>query len=84
MTSENLQKIESFLVGATEAARLLGIGRSKFYEMNCTGQLGPAPVCLGSQCKRWSRDDLRTWVQVGCPSRERWLKLKEERAGKSD
>lgn len=69
--------LEPLLVRANEAARLLGIGRTKFYEMNCTGQLGPVPVCLGGNCKRWRINELRQWVCEGCKPRDEWTKSKE-------
>jgi len=70
MTSEPL------LVGAAEAAELLGIGRSLFYELNSTGQLGPKCIRFGRR-RLWKFAELKSWVEANCPSRERWMMVQE-------
>lgn len=59
------------LVSATEVSKMLGIGRSLFYELHGTGRLGPLPVELNSK-KLWAVDELRAWVAAGCPIRDKW------------
>lgn len=58
------------LLDAAEAARLLGVGRTTFYQFDLTG-LVPRPVRL-SKIRRWSRPELHRWVEAGCPPRSRW------------
>jgi predicted DNA-binding transcriptional regulator AlpA len=58
------------LLDSAEAARLLGIGRSTFYRLDVTG-LVPRAIRL-SKIRRWSRPELRRWVEAGCPPRGRW------------
>lgn len=58
------------LVDAEEAARLLSISRSTWYALVTSGR-APRGVRLG-RCRRWSADDLRRWIEAGCPSRNRW------------
>ena len=67
------------LVGATEACRLLSIGKSLFFALKSSGRL-PAPVHLG-RCVRWDRATLIAWCNAGCPSAERFeaLSRKERR-----
>ena len=62
---------EQLLISATEAADILGIGRSLFYELQQSGRLGPMAVRLGKRCL-WNRSELARWVEAGCPGRERW------------
>ena len=73
-----LQKhIESFLVDAAGAAKLLGIGKSLFYEMAASGRLGPMPIEFNSK-KLYSVKELDKWVLHKCPPREQWLQILED------
>jgi excisionase family DNA binding protein len=65
------------LVDAREAARLLGIGKSLFYQLKSAGRL-PAPIRLG-WAVRWPLDELKAWTAAGCPAAERWEILKGRR-----
>lgn len=65
--------VEKLLVSASEAARILGVGRTKFYEMHTSGRLGPVAIQFGKR-KVWRLADLRAWVAAGCPYRDDWLK----------
>jgi predicted DNA-binding transcriptional regulator AlpA len=58
------------LLDAAEAARLLGVGRTTFYQLDVTGRV-PRAIRL-SKIRRWSRPELRRWVDAGCPPREHW------------
>jgi len=64
------------LLGADDAAALLGIGRTLFYSLHSSGKLGPQPLSLGRRTL-WRRRELEDWVAAGCPIRERWLLLQE-------
>lgn len=59
-------------------AELLSISRSMVHKLRAQGKL-PEPVRLG-RCLRWSRNEIADWINAGCPSRDRWLVLKEERS----
>jgi len=63
----------TLLLTASEAARLIGISRAKFYAMHSSGRLGPLPVSFGKSCTRWIRTELESWVEARCPSRDIWL-----------
>jgi len=58
------------LLEADDAAGLLGVSRSAFYRLDLKG-LVPRPIRLG-KLRRWSRLELRRWVEAGCPTRGRW------------
>ena len=78
MSSEHLSLVLStspLLVGAGDAARLLGIGRTLFLQMDNSGRLGPMGLNFGKR-RLWSIEELRMWVQVGTPIRERWERMK--------
>lgn len=61
---------EQLLLPASEAARLLGISKRHLHTLNCSGRL-PAPIRLGRSV-RWNGDELRAWIDAGCPERSRW------------
>lgn len=58
------------LLGADQAAEFLGLSRSVFYRADLRGDI-PAAVRIG-RLRRWSRLELRLWVERGCPARHRW------------
>ena len=72
MTQENTS-IDSLLVNIDQAAKLIGVGRTLFYSMHSTGQLGPVPIRFGRRIL-WRVDELKRWVQAGCPKRHQWIK----------
>ena len=59
------------LIDAREAARLLSVHPNTLRKMATAGTLGPRPLHLG-RALRWRADELRAWVQAGCPPRCRW------------
>jgi predicted DNA-binding transcriptional regulator AlpA len=79
MTKIESQTIEPLLLNAEQAARLLGIGRSKFYSLHNAGLL-PLPVSLGG-CVRWDLRELKAWLsarnpQTGTlPNRQQWAEI---------
>ncbi len=62
------------LISPAELAAVLCIGRSKLYEMKSAGQL-PRPIKLGRSV-RWRLSDIDQWLALGCPSQERFEKMK--------
>ena len=58
------------LLGAKEAAGLVGVSPSYFYYLDTTGQV-PRPVPFG-KVKRWVRSILKRWADAGCPKRDEW------------
>ena len=66
-----IETLRPLLVSAAEAARMLGVGHSLFYEMGADGRLGPMPIRFGRKCL-WRTDELRQWCEDGCPPRCKW------------
>ena len=67
------------MVSTPDAARLLGVSKSHFNQLNSSGRIGPRPHKLGAAV-RWSVRELEAWVDAGLPGRERWL---ERSAGRT-
>ena len=65
---------EPTLVDAATVARLLSISASSFWKLNAEGVV-PAPLRFG-RITRWNKEELRCWVNSGCPSRFRWELLR--------
>lgn len=66
---------ELLLVSAANAAKLLSIGRSLFYSMDSSGELGPQSIKFGRR-SLWRLDELRAWIYSGCPGRDRWIAMR--------
>lgn len=70
-----VSKCEPLLLSAQEAAELLGIGKTLFWQLHSAGRI-PLPVKLGRRTL-WRREELLGWVRKGCPSRDKWQLLRE-------
>jgi len=66
----------ALLLSASDAAQLLGIGRSHFYALHSCGRLGPQPVMLGRRTL-WRKAELESWVAANCPVRQKWQVIRE-------
>ena len=73
-------EIPNLLVGAEDAARALGIGRTSFLLADKTGEIGPQSVKIGGR-RLWALAELRAWTLAGCPARQRWAELWRGRGG---
>ncbi|MBW2605332.1 MAG: helix-turn-helix domain-containing protein [Deltaproteobacteria bacterium] len=65
--------MDKLLLKTDEAAKFLSIGRTLLYRLSQEGQIGPRPIKLGD-CTLWSYDELKRWVESGCPGRTEWIK----------
>ena len=65
------------LVDAREVARLLSISYSTVWRLDVIECL-PEPVHLLSR-SLWRVDELREWVNAGCPARHRWIELRDRK-----
>lgn len=70
---------EPLLLTASETARLLGVSRSKFWELASRGRI-PLPIRFSPRCPRWPRDELERWIRAGCPNRSIWELQRRARA----
>ena len=66
---------ERLALPAADVAKLLGISQRHLYTLNASGQL-PRPIRLGRSV-RWRADELRDWLDAGCPARDRWEVMRE-------
>ena len=64
----------TLLLSASEAAALCGSSVRQWWRLQASGKV-PAPVMMGSR-KRWRRDDLRRWIDAGCPCRNEWESMR--------
>lgn len=58
------------MIGAKDAAKMCGIGRSLFLSLVSTAR-APKPVRLGRRTL-WRVADLQSWIDAGCPSLDSW------------
>ncbi len=68
-------RIDPLLVPASEAAAMLSVSRTKFYELHSAGRV-PMPIRFDKRVL-WRVEELRLWVQAGCPARIQWEKQKQ-------
>jgi predicted DNA-binding transcriptional regulator AlpA len=62
---------EPLLLDARQAAALCGVSPATWYRMAAAGCC-PAPLRLSRGCVRWRSEELRRWVEAGCPDRRTW------------
>jgi predicted DNA-binding transcriptional regulator AlpA len=57
---------EAELITASQAARMVGIGKRTWWRFVSSGR-APAPrrIC---GCVRWWREEIRQWIANGCPA----------------
>ncbi len=59
--------IEPLLISAEDAARLIGVSRSKWYQLYDEGRI-PLPLKIDRR-SLWRVAELRDWVAGGCKPR---------------
>lgn len=59
--------VPSALIDAAEFARLLSVSKPTIWRLRDAGKLPPA-IALTSQCVRWRRDAVLSWIDAGCPA----------------
>ena len=65
--------VEPLLVGSAVAARVTGMSARSWQRLAAEGAV-PAPIPFGRK-RLWRLEELREWVALGCPSRERFEAL---------
>ncbi len=68
---------ERLALPAAAVAKLLGISLRHLWKLSASGRL-PAPIRLGRSV-RWRLDELRAWLNAGCPARDQWEAMREAR-----
>lgn len=76
------QGTAALLISAKEFAELLGVGESTFFRLVAKGEVGPAPIRLGSR-RLYNRDEVRAWianpVNGRLADRKTWQAIRETR-----
>ena len=62
------------LISPAGLAAMLSLSRSKVFDMRAAGQL-PKPLKLG-RSTRWRLADIEAWINAGCPSLEKFEKIR--------
>lgn len=79
--ADGLDAAATEALSADQAARMLGMSRSKFYDLDARG-LVPARLHVGDlKDGRWMRRELVDWLAAGCPPRATWVWNRPRRAG---
>lgn len=73
----HLQSSERLAVPARQVAKLLSISERHVWALNSSGRI-PRPSRLG-RAVRWNLNELRAWQDAGCPAREEWARIKNEK-----
>jgi excisionase family DNA binding protein len=69
-TTTNSRESACLAVPVSEVARILGISVRHVWALLAEDRL-PRPVRLG-RSTLWRLEELRKWVEAGCPRREEW------------
>lgn len=74
------KQLEPLLIGVLDACRMLGISRAKYFQMKSAGRIGPLEIKFGRRILLRA-DELRDWVDAGCPNRRAWRWRPNRRGG---
>jgi predicted DNA-binding transcriptional regulator AlpA len=66
----------SLLVDAKALAAILSVSVATVWRMDAGGKL-PSAVRPSPGVKRWRREEIREWIDVGCPCRKDWEVMKK-------
>ena len=58
------------LVNTRQAAKMLSLGERTIWRLSRSGIM-PKPMKIGNAV-RWKYEDLKAWIDAGCPRDERW------------
>jgi predicted DNA-binding transcriptional regulator AlpA len=64
------------LVSAKTLAVLLSVSEATIWRWDSGGRL-PQAVKPSPGVKRWRREEIREWIDVGCPCRKDWEAMKK-------
>ncbi len=56
------------LIDVQEVARRLAMSEESVLRLTAAGTL-PQPIIIGNEAARWRTEDIRAWVNAGCPDR---------------
>jgi len=61
------------LLSVRELGKLLSISTATLWRWEAAGRI-PRPVKIGGTT-RWRADEIRQWIEAGCPGRREWNAL---------
>jgi len=70
--------MEPLLLKKSELAAALNLSVRTLCRKLAKGEI-PAPVLVGG-LPRWRREEIVDWIAAGCPSRDRWQAIGEDRS----
>jgi predicted DNA-binding transcriptional regulator AlpA len=72
MTNECAIADDALLLSGADVCRRLGIGLSHFHNLRRSDKFPLTTIRLGASV-RWREDELRQWIECGCPANaDRW------------
>jgi predicted DNA-binding transcriptional regulator AlpA len=71
--------VETLLVPADVAGPMCGRSEASWWRDHAAGRI-PAPVKLGGRTL-WRVEELRRWIEAGCPPRKTWEVIQANRKG---
>ena len=74
MKDTMVRQPEQLLLSAKELAETLSISERQVWRRDACGAL-PCGISIG-KLKRWRYEEIRAWVDKGCPGREEWQRIK--------
>ena len=72
------QAEEGGLIDQVTLARVLGIDRSSLRRLVVAGK-APAGRYFSKTLVRWRADEIRDWMDAGCPHRDAWERIRDSR-----
>jgi predicted DNA-binding transcriptional regulator AlpA len=66
---------DPLLIPVSGVCRLLSISRSSFFSLRSAGRIPLQQIRLSTKLL-YRADEVRNWVQAGCPAMEKWQQMK--------
>lgn len=76
---EQPKSFEALLIPADEAGPLCGRSEASWWRDHAAARI-PAPVKIGGRTF-WRVEELRQWIDAGCPARKVWEAMQASRKG---
>jgi prophage regulatory protein len=71
--------LEVLLVPSHVAGPMCGRSEASWWRDHAAGRI-PAPIKIGGRTL-WRVEELRAWVEAGCPDRRTWEALRRQKGG---
>ena len=77
VTHEALE-LPPLAVDAKTLSKMLGLSVRTIRSMNTRGKL-PKPVRLSGHSIRWIVSEVEAWLEAGCPDRDAWESIRDDK-----